>query len=212
VTTTTSVALYRGDVPADFVADLRAAGQVGCDIETTGLDFRSDTIGTVQLFAPSTGAAVVQIDAGVVPSRLCDLLEWDNVQKIFHFAPFDLRFLRYHWKVRARNIACTKVASRILNPDLETPQHSLQPLLKRYLNVHIDKGAVRTSDWTANELTEEQLAYAVKDVAYLPDLLDILMSHSRAVGLADVIERSFAYLPVRVETDLRGCGDVFAYA
>jgi ribonuclease D len=108
-------------------------------------------------------------------------------------------------------VACTKIASRILNPDLETAQHSLKPLLARYLDVQIEKGSVRTSDWNVSKLSAEQIAYAAGDVLYLPALLEVLMAESRAVGLADIIERSFDYLPVRVETDLIGCGDVYAY-
>ncbi len=211
MSTTHEVTVLRHDLPAEFVASARAAGQVACDIETSGLDFRSDSIGTMQLYVPGAEAVIVQFDDASVPSLLSDLLEWENVQKVFHYAPFDLRFLRYHWKIRPRNVACTKIASRILNPHFATAQHSLKPLLERYLDVHVEKGSVRTSDWRATELSDDQVAYAVADVVHLPALLDVLMSESRAVGLADVIERSFDYLPVRVETDVIGCGDVYAY-
>jgi ribonuclease D len=37
------------------------------------------------------------------------------------------------------------------------------------------------------------------------------MDEARANGVADIAERTFEYLPTRVETDIRGCGDVFAY-
>jgi ribonuclease D len=55
------------------------------------------------------------------------------------------------------------------------------------------------------------LTYAVRDVEYLVPLLDRLMDEARSSGVADIAERTFEYLPTRVETDIRGCGDVFAY-
>ena len=187
-----------------------AAGRVAWDIETTGLNWRLDRIATVQVHIPSFGTTIVRMD-GSVPDNLRDLLAAEIVQKVFHYAPFDLRFMRNHWKAVARNVACTKVASRILFPELPTEQHSLASLAQRFLNVSLDK-TERTSNWESPFLTPAQLRYAAGDVEHLISLAGTLLHIAVANGLAGLIEASWAYLPVRVETDIRECGDIFAYA
>lgn len=204
-----SVELVRGDVTASFDSEVRETGIVAWDIETSGLDWALDQIGTCQLRTPSGSTQIVQMD-GSIPERLGSLLEAERVTKVFHHAPFDLRFLRYHWKVAPRNIACTKILAKIVTPGLTTKEYSLKPLLERHLGVRIDKGQ-QVSDWLASSLSDEQLKYAATDVEYLLPLLELLLSEARAVGAADLVEATFQYIPVRVETDIRGCGDVFAY-
>jgi ribonuclease D len=204
------IQLLRDDLSVEFLGAALAAGRVAVDIETTGLDWRTDAIGTVQVCVPDTGIAVVQVGPSV-PERLRELMGLIRVQKVLHHAPFDLRFMVHLWQATPRNIACTKVASRVLHPRWHDKDHSLAALLARYLSVRLDKGNVRTSDWTAAALTEDQLRYAARDVEHLPALLALLMTEAVDTGVADLVEASFQYLPVRVDTDLRGCEDVFAY-
>ncbi len=45
---------------------------------------------------------------------------------------------------------------------------SLQRLVGRSLEVKFPKGAVRVSDWSAADLTDEQIRYAANDVVHLP--------------------------------------------
>jgi len=107
-------------------------------------------------------------------------------------------------------VACTKILSKIVRPEAASGEHSLKPTLDRFLGIVLDKSQ-QTSDWFSPLLTQEQLTYAARDVVYLLPLLDRLMEEARASGVADIAERTFEYLPTRVETDIRGCGDVFAY-
>ncbi len=69
----------------------------------------------------------------------------------------------------------------------------------------------RLSDWGSSKLTSEQIAYAANDAIVLPELYEQLWRHARERGVGDLIERSFSYIPVRVETDIRDCGDIFSY-
>ncbi len=50
--------------------------------------------------------------------------------KVFHHAPFDLRWMMSHWQMQAASVACTEVASRLLNPDPDSASHSLKYLLE----------------------------------------------------------------------------------
>jgi ribonuclease D len=209
MTTIANVSIVEGDVSPGFEWAVRDADAVAWDIETSGLDWRLDRIATCQLHVAGMGTEVIVLD-GAVPERLRDLLNTDRVIKVFHHAPFDLRFMRFHWKIAPRNVACTKILSKILRPDADPREHSLKPVLARYLGVEMDK-TQQTSNWLAASLSQEQIAYAARDVEFLLPLLGRLMDDARANGVADLAETTFAYLPTRVDTDIRGCGDVFAY-
>lgn len=205
----TTVEIHHGDLTLEIFQKAATVALVGWDIETSGLDWRTDKIGTCQI-AVQDRVVIVVLDRGVRPPLLATLLESDSVRKVFHHAPFDLRFMAYQWGVTVRNVACTKIASKILRPGLSAGDHSLKPLLQRQLNVRIEKGQ-QVSDWLAPTLTAEQLEYAAADVAHLTELYQSLLVECRDEGLEGEIEASYSYLPVRVSLDLRGSGDVFAY-
>lgn len=203
----TEVTVRRGDLSAEFDERMRQVGFSSWDLETDGLDFRADRIRTCQVFAPGVGVEIVQI-TDTEPKRLVEALASERVVKLFHHAMFDLRFMRFHWSARARRVGCTKVMSKLVEPTRES--HSLAPLVAEYLGIVLDKGQQR-SDWSLTELSPEQVAYAVGDVVHLPDLFQRLWKEAINEGVGDLVEQSFGYLPVRVESDLRNAGDVFSY-
>src|SRR4051794_39086238 len=83
--------VLRGDLTEDLLVELSQAPRVAWDIETTGLDWRTERIGTCQLFAPEVGVVIVQAN-DEVPDRLRQLLADPAILKVLHHAPFDLRF------------------------------------------------------------------------------------------------------------------------
>lgn len=204
------VQLARGDLPAELAASLTVMPRVAWDVETSGLDWRRDRLETCQLFANGTGVVVVSLD-DETPVRLMALLEDPAVEKVFHHAPFDLRFMVHTWRVRPAAVRCTKVASKLLDPGAPNEAHSLQQIARRYLGVVLEKGPVRTSDWSAAELTAEQLDYAAGDVLHLPALLNVLESALESAGLARLYDDCCAFLSARVALELGSYPDVFAY-
>lgn len=206
----TELHVVREDLPADMADAFARSRRVAWDVETSGLDWRTDRLGTCQLFAEDAGVAIVSLDDGK-PERLIALLENPEVEKVFHYAPFDLRFMVHAWQARPASIRCTKVASKLLRPDAPNESHSLQQLCLRYLGIVLDKGSVRTSDWLAPTLTAEQLAYAAGDVVHLPALLDALSSELTRAGLGWLYDDCCVFLPSRVTLELGGYPDVFAY-
>jgi ribonuclease D len=145
------------------------------------------------------------------PARLIALLEDPEVEKVFHHAPFDLRFMMHVWGVQPASIRCTKVASKLLEPSAPNEAHSLQHLALRYLGVSLPKGNVRTSDWSARRLTAEQLKYAAGDVLHLLALLEALERALQAADRAALYDACCAFLPARVALELGDYPDVFAY-
>lgn len=204
----TSTTVHRGDLPPSALQEATRASSIGVDIETSGLDWATDQIFVVQILIPGEDIHLVQVERSQPPAAIIQLLEDASVKKVFHHAMFDLRFMVHHWKACPRNIACTKVASKIVQPERE--KHSLKDLLQERIGVAISK-AQQQSDWSKKTLSDEQIQYAAKDVLFLPALLDHLLEDLRSVQREQEVNASFEYIPVRVRLDLLGSGDVFTY-
>lgn len=203
-----NIIVYKGDIPEDFFEWVSQVKIVGWDIETSGLDWKKDKIGTCQLYTPNKPPAIVKI--GKFPPRnLCELLADESVKKIFHYALFDLRFMANHWRARPKNIACTKIAIKLLDPK-HAKKHSLASLLKEKMDVVMDKSE-QCSNWLAPKLTDKQKEYAVKDAVYLPELLKKLEKDLKSEGLIDLARQCWDHIPAQVDLEIRGIKDVFGY-
>ncbi|MFD4434124.1 ribonuclease D [Nocardia sp. NPDC058497] len=205
-----STSLFDLDLDERFLSLCRTARQVAWDIETSGLDWKKDRIATCQVAAQGEVAVVRFGDNLGRPTRLARLLEDPTVVKVFHHAPFDLRFMGFQWLVSPRSVACTKIASKILEPGLDSGDHSLMQVLNRRLGIQISKEQQR-SDWFAEQLTAAQLEYAAEDVRHLAALFEDEIGEAKRRGLDGLLQRCFDFLPSRVELDILGAGDVYAY-
>ena len=201
------IELHRGDLPDG----LDLGRTVAVDTETMGLNPFRDRLCVVQLSAGDGVAHLIQLrpggyDAPVLRRQLGDPARL----KLFHFARFDLAVLRKFLGVACAPVYCTKVASKLART--YTDRHGLKDLCRELLGIELDKGE-QSSDWGAPELTESQLRYAARDVAYLHQLrerLDAMLEREGRQGLAAAC---FAFLPVRAELDLAGWPeqDLFAH-
>jgi len=203
-----NILLYDHDIPDKYNDYAYMANTIAWDIETTGLDWHNDKIGICQLHVPNRPVAIIRID-DTPPEKLRLLLLNTSVKKVFHHAMFDLRFMSYHWKILPQNIACTKIAVKLLDIKNKN-KHSLQPILKKYLGIEISKHE-RLSNWLSDRLTEKQITYAVKDVIYLLQLLDVLERKLKSKDLLDLAHLCFAHIPTKVQLDILGYGDVYSY-
>ncbi len=199
-----------GDIPDALAHEIRQDGRVAVDTETTGLDWRRDTLELCQLFTPATGPILVRRTASR-PRRLVELLEDAQLVKVFHHAPFDLRFLESAWEARTVSVFCTKAASKLLDPQLPPSAHSLGALLERHFGTHLDKGPVRVSDWGAAVLSPGQLDYAAADVATLLQLADLESKQLQLRGLDADFAAVCAYMPVDAHLEVTGVPNPLVY-
>lgn len=174
--------IFDNDLPVEILKDLadiyvfEPKFAVGIDIETTGLYYQNDKITLVQIFDPVYARVfLVRVRDTVFPHSLVSLLQHKSVTKIFHHSEFDLSFLSYHYQVLVKNVIDTKLLARIVNPLANRSETSLVSLLYHYFNVYLEKSTA-TSNWCADDLTETQIRYAVRDVVYLPMLRSQLAS------------------------------------
>jgi ribonuclease D len=184
---------------------------VAVDSETIGLAPARDRLCAVQLSAGDGDAHVVHFPrpasgepADYRAPNLKRALADPAVEKIFHFARFDLAVLKRYLGIDCAPVYCTKVASRLVRT--YTDRHGLKDLCRELLDVDLSKQQ-QSSDWGADSLTEAQLAYAASDVLYLHRLrarLDVMLEREGRLGLA---EACFAFLPTRAALDLAGWAD-----
>ena len=201
-----SITLHQGDLPAG--AGFK--GSVAIDTETLGLKPHRDRLCLVQLSAGDGSAHLVQLKAGVVKApRLKALLTDENVLKIFHFARFDMAALHHRLGVMTGPVFCTKIASKLART--YTDRHGLKDLVKELLGIEVSKEQ-QSSDWGADKLSKEQLAYAAQDVLHLHELkrrLDIMLARE---GRGELAEACFRFLPTRATLDLLDWGEVDIFA
>ncbi|MDP9195343.1 MAG: ribonuclease D [Pseudomonadota bacterium] len=201
-----TVTLYTGDLPAGL--DLGPA--VAVDTETMGLNPGRDRLCLVQLSSGDGNAHLVRFPKGQYEApNLKRLLADPAVTKIFHFARFDTAILKAWLGVDCAPLYCTKIASRLVRTF--TDRHGLKELCKDLLGTEISKQQ-QSSDWGADKLTAEQLAYAAADVLHLHQIrerLDMMLQRENRVELA---QACFRFLPVRAALDLQGWPEVDIFA
>ena len=130
--------------------------------------------------------------------------------KLFHFGRFDIAVLEHALGVRCEPVYCTKIAAKLTRTF--TDRWGLKDLCKELLGVDLSKQQ-QTSDWGADKLSEEQLAYAASDVLHLHALkakLDALLARE---GRTELAQAAFTFLPSRARLDLAGWPeeDIFAH-
>ena len=200
------ITLHRVDLPDD----LDLGSSVAIDCETMGLDPHRDRLCLVQLSSGDGTAHLVQVARGQTSApNLERLLADRSVLKLFHFGRFDIAAMYHAFGVLAEPVWCSKIASRLVRT--YTDRHGLKALLSELLNEDISK-LQQTSDWGAEELTKDQMAYAASDVLYLHRLKDALDVRLAREGRTDLAQACFDFLPTRAKLDLIGYSDTDIFA
>jgi ribonuclease D len=201
------IKLHKGDLPDG----LDLGPLVAIDSETLGLNYVRDRLCLVQLSSGDNVCHAVQFAPGEYAApNLKKLLTDPAVEKLFHFARFDVAMFRRHIGVRTAPIYCTKIASKLVRT--YTDKHGLKDLVKELLGVDLSKEQ-QSSDWGAPELSEKQLAYAANDVAYLHRLKEVLDGMLAREHRTELAQACFGFLPSRSELDLAGWAeeDIFEH-
>jgi len=199
--------LHEGDLPAGLFA---GATSVAVDSETLGLRFRRDPLCLVQISAGDGDAHIVRLDRSSYNApNLKALLTDPAVTKIFHFGRFDIGMFDLHLGVRTTPVWCTKIASKLART--YTDRHGLKDVVKELAGVDLSK-AQQSSDWGADKLSPEQIAYAASDVLHLHVVKARLEAMLAREGRTELAQACFDFLPVRARLDLDGWEDIDIFA
>jgi DNA polymerase-1 len=183
---------HAADLPRVATA-VAASALVGLDIETTGLDPRSDRVRLLSLGCDTTdgGTVTYVVDCFAVdPAPLWAALA--SVPVVGHNLTFDLQFLARRGFEPG---ACrdTLLESQVLHAGERGLKHALAACCDRELGEAVRK-AEQASDWSG-DLTAEQLRYAATDAQLVRRLHDALTLKLDGGGLAGVMAIEHAALP-----------------
>jgi ribonuclease D len=183
---------------------------IAVDTETMGLIPQRDRLCLVQLCDRSGYVTALRIARGQKEApRLKQLMEAQNISKVFHFARFDVAQFLYNFGIETKPIFCTKIASKLART--YTSSHGLKTLVQELENIELDKTS-QCSDWgNAGELSPAQLSYAANDVRYLIGLKDKLTLMLQREERWDLAQKCFACIPIFVELDLSQYQQIFEH-
>ncbi|MEW6046923.1 MAG: DNA polymerase [Bacillota bacterium] len=185
----------------EAVAGARAAGCVGVDTETTGLDPRTDRLRLVQVAVPGRVWVVDAWQVGTL-APLGGLLADAGVRKVFHHAAFDLKFFRAAGLREVASVADTMLASQLLSFGLPGGSHTLAAAVSRHLGRDLDK-SLGASDFSG-ALSAAQVLYAARDAAVLLPLWQVLERKLREAGLLRAARLEFGCAPAVADMEYAG--------
>ncbi|BAY36484.1 3'-5' exonuclease [Nostoc sp. NIES-2111] len=198
------------DLSDAALAEYLQSQAIAIDTETMGLLPQRDRLCLIQLCNPEGKVTAIRIAKGQTEApNLKKLLEATNVQKVFHFARFDVATLRYHLGIHVQPIFCTKIASKLART--YTNRHGLKDLVQELEQVELDKSS-QSSDWgNAANLTQAQLSYAANDVRYLLSAQQKLIAMLKREERWELAQECFRVLPTIVSLDLLQFKDLFEH-
>lgn len=172
------------------LADQALGGGVwAVDTETTGLDPLIDKLVCITIATPD--------HAFVFPTEILQLhsyrtirkaLDLGDVQKMCHYAPFDMGFLSKHMSINMKNVWCTKKQAKRAG----YANTGLKNLCEKVLALSLDK-AVATTFKADETLSEAQLHYTALDAWVLFDLRVRLGDHDGLITEQDAMPM-FSYI------------------
>ena len=117
--------------------------------------------------------------------------------------------IKAYLKVDCAPVYCTRTASKLART--YTDRHGLRDVCRELLGVELNKQQ-QSSDWGADELSDDQKNYAANDVLYLHALKEKLDEMLERENRAELAQKCFGFLSARADLDLAGYStDIFEH-
>lgn len=164
--------LKSADEIGSLIAKYSKSKTLWLDTEVADYDTRNPRLSLIQVLDDSkdlTGESVYILDVLEQPEVVSEFIDKiminSDLEKVFHNAKYDLRFLG---KNKAKNVTCTlEMAKKIPLYILPLSNYKLKTLARSLCHFQdIDKQQ-QSSDWGIRPLTEEQIEYAYLDCIIL---------------------------------------------
>ncbi len=191
--------LHENDLPKN----IKPPKIIAIDTETTGLSLTRDRLCLIQLGFSKKECHLIKFTKEIQNStkqhqEILKILNNSKIQKIFHYARFDVAMIKKFFKVDLENIFCTKLASKLVRT--YTDKHGLKELCKELLGVDLNKSQ-QSSDWSSKNLSDNQIKYASYDVIFLFELKLILERMLEREDRMDLAKSLFEFIPIRIRLD-----------
>ena len=210
----TKIYKFQDDISTDALKELEKHSSLAIDTEGSGLQIpHRDKLSLVQFSTGNNDAYIVQPNRkNYKAPNVVKILENDKITKIGHYLRYDISGLQYFLKCEARNIWCSKLASRLCRT--YTQNHGLKDLVQEFCGKRIDKKLGSSTDWNKNldELTDAQLQYCSNDVIYLHKIKDALHKMLVRENRLQLYESCIQFLKTRIKLDQSGfTEDIFQH-
>ncbi|MBI4051874.1 MAG: HRDC domain-containing protein [Elusimicrobia bacterium] len=169
----------------ELVSHLLSCPRVAVDTESNSFYAYYDRLCLIQ-FSTDKEDYIVDPLAAKDLSSLKELFASSQVEKVFHAAQEDIRFLRLELDFEFVNIFDTMISARILG----FKEFGLAAMLSKHLQVSLNKKLQR-SDWGRRPLTPGQIQYAAEDTSHLLNLRDLLYRQLTEKGLWEEAREEF---------------------
>ena len=130
-----------------------------------------------------------------------------NLTLVGHNSSFDMKHLLHHTPLTQFNMFCTQTMFYILISALDGNPHAYKADLGKLVEYFFDEKLpkeLQKSDWSAPELSKEQLEYAVNDVIWTRKLYFALQEKLAELDLLEIVELEDALRPVLVRMSVKG--------
>ena len=135
------------------------------DTETTGLDPLTESILLLQI-GTDIDQYVVDLCTVVLTKPIIDYLQNRKTLKILHNAKFDYKMLRRNGICTLENVFDTMQAEQLIMNGLVQGFPSLKSVVKKYLEIDIDKSTATNFTKNGVVLDSKEIIYAANDVKY----------------------------------------------
>ena len=194
------IKVHKNDLPDD----LNLGNTIAVDCEMGGLNVKRDPLCLIQISSGKSDAHIIKIDRNTYKApNVVKILQDQNVKKIFHFARADLSFINFYFKIKPKNIDCTKIKSKLSRT--YSDKHGLKDLIKEFIGIDISKQK-QSSDF-GGELSESQIKYCANDVLYLHKINDALTKILKREKRYHLYEDCLKFINTRVNLDLASFSD-----
>lgn len=171
-------------------------GEVGLDIETTGLDPLTDSINSIQI---GNEENQFYIDYDPSMSKEVSKILSIPLTYVIQNAKFDTSFIIWHFRTVLHRVFDTMLAEEVLMMGYNRAQFNLEFLTKKYLGEQLDKSSNLQSKVMRGIISNEVLNYACSDVRVLIPICkiqtELLLKEGsyRAADLENKFVQALAY-------------------
>ena len=200
--------IFDNDIDNQTAIALSTSLALAVDTEAMGLIHGRDRLCLIQICDELDNVICIRITKNQSSApNLKSILEKKTIEKVFHFARFDVAALASNLNIEVNPIFCTKIASKIGRT--YSPRHGLKEVVMETVGVELDKQA-QSSDWgKVNDLTQRQLAYAANDVRYLLGAKQKLEEMLKREDRWELAKKCFKCIPIFSELDRRRFTNIF---
>tara|TARA_B100000945_G_scaffold73226_1_gene56119 strand:+ start:223 stop:867 length:645 start_codon:yes stop_codon:yes gene_type:complete len=200
--------IFDKDIDNDTESALSASAALAVDTEAMGLIHGRDRLCLIQICDALDNVICIRIEKNQKSApNLKSLFEQTSIEKVFHFARFDVAALASNLNIHVNPIFCTKIASKIGRT--YSPRHGLKEVVMETVGIELDKQA-QSSDWgKVGDLTQKQLIYAANDVRYLLGAKQKLEEMLKREDRWELANKCFQCVPTFSELDRRRFTNIF---